>query len=146
MDEVTVTIINGTSTNVKQSKAKTRFRIFFPKNAQYKDVSTRTILQCKTNCCFEVQHSTTQPAVRTTNLIANPSNFSEALSAIVLVEFLHNSSIPANSWQDPASIDIQWSQPIECQCWQDPARNWQELTNYAKTRLSAIPKPLGGHC
>ena len=33
-----------------------------------------------------------------------------------IIEFLHNLSIPANSWQDPASIDIQWSQPIECQC------------------------------
>ena len=50
-------------------------------------------------------------------------------------EVLHNLSIPANTWQDPASIDIQWSQPIECQCWQDPARNWQEISNYAKTRL-----------
>ena len=26
------------------------------------------------------------------------------------------------SLQDPASIDIQWSKPIECQSWQDPAR------------------------
>ena len=51
-------------------------------------------------------------------------------------EFLHNSKFSTNSWQDSASIDIQWSQPIECQCWQDPAKNWQELTNYAKTRLN----------
>ena len=28
--------------------------------------------------------------------------------------------IPANSWQDPASIDIQWVVNIECQYWQDP--------------------------
>ena len=55
-------------------------------------------------------------------------------------EFLHNSKLPANFWQDPASIDIQWVATIECQYWQDPARNWQELTNYAKTRLNTNTK------
>ena len=53
-------------------------------------------------------------------------------------EFLHNSSVPVKSWQDPVSIDIQWSQPIECQSWQDPARIWQGIMNYAKTRLFAL--------
>ena len=51
-------------------------------------------------------------------------------------EFLHNSKLPANFWQDPASIDIQWVATIDCQNLQDPARNWQEFTNYAKTRMS----------
>ena len=37
-----------------------------------------------------------------------------------------------------ASIDIQWVQPIECQCWQDPARNWQEISNYAETRINIL--------
>ena len=46
------------------------------------------------------------------------------------------SSFPAKSWQDPASIDIQWSQPIECQCCQDPSRIWYEMSNYAKTRIT----------
>ena len=32
-------------------------------------------------------------------------------------EFLHNSKFPANSYQDPASIDIQWVVTIECQSW-----------------------------
>ena len=50
-----------------------------------------------------------------------------------LIKFLQNSKFPANSWQDPASIDIQWVSTIECQYWQDPARNWQGLTSYAKT-------------
>ena len=53
------------------------------------------------------------------------------------IAFLHNSKFPANSWQDPARIDIQWVANIECQYWQDPARNWQEFTNYAKHRLAA---------
>ena len=52
------------------------------------------------------------------------------------IEFLHNSKFSVNSWQDPASIDIQWVATIKCQYWQDPARNWQKLTNYARTRLS----------
>ena len=55
---------------------------------------------------------------------------------LVIIEFLHNSKFSANSSQDPARIDIQSVATIECQYWQDPARNWQELTNYAKTRLS----------
>ena len=33
------------------------------------------------------------------------------------IEFLHNSTFSANSWQDPASIDIQWVATIECQYW-----------------------------
>ena len=36
----------------------------------------------------------------------------------------------------PARIDILWVVTIECQYWQDSARIWQEMTNYAKTQLS----------
>ena len=39
------------------------------------------------------------------------------------------------SWQNPASIDIQWDVTIECQCWQYSARIWQKM-NYRKNRLS----------
>ena len=51
------------------------------------------------------------------------------------IKFFYNSSFSAKSWQDPASIDIKWSAPIECQCWQDPEMIWQKMTNYRKTRL-----------
>ena len=52
-----------------------------------------------------------------------------------IIEFFYNSSFPAKSWQDPASIDIQWSPPIECECWKDPAMIWQVMSNCRKTRL-----------
>ena len=60
------------------------------------------------------------------------------LSCVETFEFFYNSSFPAKSWQDPASIDIQWSPPIECQCWQDPAMIWQEISNCRKPRLSFV--------
>ena len=40
------------------------------------------------------------------------------------------------SWQNPASIDIQWVAAIECQCWQNSARIWQKITKYRKTRMA----------
>ena len=67
------------------------------------------------------------------SLVKNLNRRRDPIEISSTIEFLHNLSIPANSWQDPTSIDIQWSQPIECQCWQDPARNWQEISSYAKT-------------
>ena len=52
-----------------------------------------------------------------------------------IFEFFYSLTFPAKSWQDPASIDIQWDATIVCQCWQDPSMVWQEMTNYRKTRL-----------
>ena len=63
------------------------------------------------------------------NLIANSM---DKVKWTRILEFLHNSSFPAKSWQDPPSIDIQCSQPIACQSWQYPARVWQDVMNYAK--------------
>ena len=51
------------------------------------------------------------------------------------IEFFYNSTFPGKSWQDPASIDIQWVATIVCQCWQDPAMMCQEITNYRKTQF-----------
>ena len=62
------------------------------------------------------------------------------------IEFLHNLSFSANSWQEPDSIDIQWLQPIECQCWQDPAWNWQKILNYAKTQIKGIFNLITFNC
>ena len=54
------------------------------------------------------------------------------------VEFFYNSLFPGKSWYDPASIDIQWSRPVECQCWQDPAMICQEISNCRKTRVFSL--------
>ena len=43
--------------------------------------------------------------------------------AVIRVRF--NSSFSAKSWQNPATIDIQWLQRIECQCCQNSAMIWQ---------------------
>ena len=52
------------------------------------------------------------------------------------VGFSDNSKFSAKSWQHSASIDIQWLQPIVCQCWQNSAMIWRKITKYRKTRLS----------
>ena len=51
--------------------------------------------------------------------------------------FRNFSQFSAKSWQNSASIDIQWLQPIKCQSWQ-PARIWQKIPNYRKTRIIII--------
>ena len=68
------------------------------------------------------------------------ASFCNDSTSNITIEFLHNLTFSANSWQDPANIDIQWVATIECQYWQDPARNWQKLTNYAKTRLLFVQR------
>ena len=51
------------------------------------------------------------------------------------IEFFYNLTFPGKSWQDPASIDIQWVATFVCQCCRDPAMICQEITNYRKTRM-----------
>ena len=69
-------------------------------------------------------------------------NFTDIRNALVpepstlsTFEIFYNSTFPGKSWQDPASIDIQWVATIVCQYWQDAAMVCQEITNYRKTRL-----------
>ena len=62
-----------------------------------------------------------------------------------VIEFIYISSFSAKSWQNPASIDIQWVASIECQC----CRIWQKMTNYRKTQMFyVLPVILscGGFC
>ena len=56
----------------------------------------------------------------------------------VFFKFFYISSCPAKSWQDPVSIDIEWSKPIECQSRQDPPMIWQEITNCRKTPMCLV--------
>ena len=50
---------------------------------------------------------------------------------------------PTKSWQDPASIDIQRSQPIECQFWQDPVRIWQDMHELCKNSITNFRSMMG---
>ena len=60
---------------------------------------------------------------------------------IGLIELFYNSSFPAKSWQDPASINIQWLPTIECQSWQDSAMIWQENVEKLKCEIT-LPRLL----
>ena len=55
-----------------------------------------------------------------------------------IIEFSYISQFSAKSWQNPASIGIQWITTIKCQCWQNSARIWQQITKYRKTRLNVL--------
>ena len=63
------------------------------------------------------------------------SAFRPLVQVVLLVEVFSNSSFSAKSWQNLATIDIQWIAIIECRCWQDSARISQEMINCRKTRM-----------
>ena len=42
-------------------------------------------------------------------------NFTKTSITVFTIGFLHNSTFPAKSWQDPARIDILWVATIGCQ-------------------------------
>ena len=80
------------------------------------------------------------PKLKTHTYTQPVNNYSESFG------FFYNLTFPAKSWQDLTSIDIQWSPPIECQSWQDPAMIWQEMSNYRKTRLKNLYLLLQTQC
>ena len=51
-------------------------------------------------------------------------------------EFSYISKFSAKSWQNPASIDIQWAATIYCQCWLNSASNWQKIWKYSKNSIA----------
>ena len=72
----------------------------------------------------------TQPASKRLNVLLKRQEMHDNI-----VEFSYFSKFSAKSWQNSASIDIQWLQPIVYQFWQDSAMIWQKISKYSKTRV-----------
>ena len=51
------------------------------------------------------------------------------------IKLKNNGVFPQHFLQNPASIDIQWSEPFKCQSWQDSVMIRQKMKNYRKTRI-----------